>query len=262
MRLATFNILHGRSPADGRVDIDRFAESIQVIDADVLALQEVDRNQPRSHFIDLTAVAATAMGARSYRFAPALAGTPGSAWVPALGTEPAGTATYGNALLSRYPVDRWQTLRMTALPARVPMRQPGRKGITLMREEPRVALLGRVDTPMGPVTAVAAHLAFVLGWSRVQLRRLVRQVADLPDPLVLMGDLNMTGEQASAISGHRSLGAAATFPAAHPVRQLDHVLLRGAAARVSTAHAVHLPVSDHRAFVVDIDDLEPLHGPP
>ncbi len=64
VRLATFNVLHGRSPRDGRVDLDRFASVVRALDADVLALQEVDRDQPRSHGADLTAVAAEAMGAR------------------------------------------------------------------------------------------------------------------------------------------------------------------------------------------------------
>ena len=63
MRLVTFNILHGRSPADGRVDIDRFAAAVASLDADVLALQEVDRLQERSEYADFTAVAAEAMGA-------------------------------------------------------------------------------------------------------------------------------------------------------------------------------------------------------
>ena len=77
MRLATFNILHGRSVSDGVVDLDRLRGAIRSLDADILALQEVDRDQPRSHLADLTAVAAEAMGAVSHRFAAALSGTPG-----------------------------------------------------------------------------------------------------------------------------------------------------------------------------------------
>ncbi|WP_414638374.1 endonuclease/exonuclease/phosphatase family protein, partial [Actinomycetospora sp.] len=48
MRLATWNVQHGRSHEDGRVDLDRFAAAVGELDADVLALQEVDRVQPRS----------------------------------------------------------------------------------------------------------------------------------------------------------------------------------------------------------------------
>ena len=83
MRLATFNILHGRNPADDRVDVDRFASAVKSLDADVLALQEVDREQPRSHHTDLTAVAAEAMGAVAHRFVAAIAGTPGATWMAA-----------------------------------------------------------------------------------------------------------------------------------------------------------------------------------
>ncbi|HRK46486.1 MAG TPA: endonuclease/exonuclease/phosphatase family protein, partial [Nocardioides sp.] len=88
MRVATFNILHGRSPADGVVDLERFAAAIASLDSDVLALQEVDRNQPRSQHADLTAVAAEAMGAAHYRFVAAMSGSPGAGWVPASGAEP------------------------------------------------------------------------------------------------------------------------------------------------------------------------------
>ena len=64
MRLATFNILSGRSPSAPEVDVDRFAAAVASLDADVLALQEVDRRQPRSGYVDLAEVAATASGRR------------------------------------------------------------------------------------------------------------------------------------------------------------------------------------------------------
>ena len=104
MRIATFNILHGRTPADDVVDVDRLAAAVRELDADVLALQEVDRDQPRSRNADLTAVAAEAMGAVEHRFVAALSGTPGATWSAATGEEQPGSAGYGIALLSRLPV--------------------------------------------------------------------------------------------------------------------------------------------------------------
>ena len=112
IRMATFNILHGRSVHDGAVELDRFAESVRRLDADVLALQEVDCDQPRSAMADLTAVAAEAMGAVTHRFVAAIAGTPGATWMAATGREQPGTAAYGIALLSRYPVRSWQVVRL------------------------------------------------------------------------------------------------------------------------------------------------------
>jgi endonuclease/exonuclease/phosphatase family metal-dependent hydrolase len=84
MRIATFNILSGRSPGDDRVDEVRFAEAVRALDADVLGLQEVDRNQPRSQHADLTAIAAEAMGAVAHRFVAALHGVP-AMWTPSTG---------------------------------------------------------------------------------------------------------------------------------------------------------------------------------
>ena len=77
MRVGTFNVFSGRT-VDGTWDETRFRKAIASLDADILALQEVDLGQPRSGGADLTALAAEAMGALGVRFVPALAGTPAS----------------------------------------------------------------------------------------------------------------------------------------------------------------------------------------
>jgi hypothetical protein len=87
LRVATFNLLHGQpmdpagrplpapldSPADAAAPL---AAAVGALDADVLALQEVDRYQERSGLVDQAAVAAAALGARDYRFAAAVVGRP------------------------------------------------------------------------------------------------------------------------------------------------------------------------------------------
>jgi endonuclease/exonuclease/phosphatase family metal-dependent hydrolase len=252
MRLATFNILHGRSPADGQVDLVRFAHAVRDLDADVLALQEVDRDQPRSRLADLTAVAAEAMGAQSHRFLAALAGTPGSTWLAATGDEQPGTATYGVALLSRYPATSWQTVQLPPLRARFPMWSRGAGRVIVVHEEPRVAVVGRFVTPLGEITCACTHLSFVPGWNALQLLRLRRALAGHPEPVVLMGDLNMSGRRPAWLTGYRCLARLPTFPAEAPARQLDHLLLRGTLPPVRTARAPEPPLSDHRPLVVEI----------
>jgi endonuclease/exonuclease/phosphatase family metal-dependent hydrolase len=253
VRLATFNILHGRSLTDDRVDVDRFASAVKTLDADVLALQEVDRLQPRSHHADLTAVAAEAMGAVAHRFVAAIAGTPGATWMAATGREQPGTAEYGIALLSRYPVRNWQVIRLPAIPFRFPMWLPGPRKVIVVDEEPRAAVVGVVETPHGELTVVNTHLSFVPGWNRVQLRRLRRDLTAFPGPLVLMGDLNMTPPTPAKVTGWRPLASGLTFPLDQPDRQLDHVLLRGELGPVTGTSVPALPLSDHRALTVDVE---------
>src|SRR3954454_5109186 len=116
MRLVSFNLLHGMSLSDGGVDRQRICSVVAALDADVLALQEVDRDQSRSGGLDLTALAADALGAADSRFAPALIGTPGFDWRPAEDDEPVRTAAYVIGLVSRVPVERWATIHLGASP--------------------------------------------------------------------------------------------------------------------------------------------------
>src|ERR1700749_4688537 len=137
MRMATFNILHGRSVDAEDVDVDRLAECVRRLDADVLALQEGDFGQPRSAMADLTAVAAEAMGAVSHRFVAAISGTPGATWMAATGEEQPGTASYGIALLSRFEALTWQVLRLPRIPVKFPMGLPRPARLQMINEEPR-----------------------------------------------------------------------------------------------------------------------------
>jgi endonuclease/exonuclease/phosphatase family metal-dependent hydrolase len=250
VRIATFNILHGRSLDDGRVDVDRLAAAVKSLDADVLGLQEVDRDQPRSFGADLTAVAADAMGAPEHQFVAALHGTPGGTWMAATGEEQPGSATYGIALLSRYPVVSWRVVRLPVLRATVPLWSTLTNRPFLARDEPRVAIAAVLDGPHGEFTVCNTHLSFIPGWNAKQLRHLVGSLAGTREPLVLLGDLNMEQRQAARVSGLRPIGSADTFPAARPRRQIDHVLVRGGLRATGAAEAVPVPLSDHRALVV------------
>jgi len=250
VRLATFNVLHGRAPGDDRVDLDRFAAAIATLDADVLALQEVDHAQPRSGSADMTAVAAEAGAYPWARFVPALRGEPGT-WRPATVGGADGGPAYGVALLSRLPVLSERTVHLPALRVPVPVVFSGRRRVEVVHDEPRVAAVARLAAEHGALTVASTHLSFLAGWNRVQLRRLVRGLADEPR-LVVAGDLNLAPDQVVRASRLRPLAAGATFPASHPVRQIDHVLARGAVTG-SGARVWDLPLSDHRALSVELD---------
>jgi endonuclease/exonuclease/phosphatase family metal-dependent hydrolase len=262
VRVGTFNVMHGASLGDGRVDPDRFHAAVADLHCEVLAMQEVDLDQPRSGRVDLTAVAADALGspADCWRFEPALYGTPGERIRPATGPRRSGEPAYGIALLSRLPVRTWTVLPLGRAPVRslVAVRGPGgRVRPTLLDDEPRVAVAAVVAAPGGPLTVVNTHLSFVPGWNAWQLRRLVGGLARLPGPALLVGDLNLPGPLPAALTGWRRLAATATYPAPAPRLQLDHVLGRMAGrgmppSTVTAVEARRTAVSDHLALLVDL----------
>lgn len=238
MRVASFNILHGRTTTDGVVDPERLREAVRRLDPDVLGLQEVDRSAARSHHLDLTAVAAEAMGAVDARFVPALTGTPGEGWHPASSDDAsADTPAYGVSLLSRVAVKKWMSVRLPALPVLRP------------RDEPRVA----VGAVLDGVTVLTTHLSFLPPSNRVQLARLLWALRHAPGPQLLTGDLNVDGPLPLALRRWTPLVEALTFPADAPRVQLDHVLARRFTPHVRSVEVLELPLSDHRAVVVDLD---------
>ncbi|GAA0527911.1 endonuclease/exonuclease/phosphatase family protein [Paractinoplanes ferrugineus] len=254
MRLATFNLLHGRSLSDGTVHADRVHAAIAELDADILGLQEVDRAQPRSGLLDLTAIAADALGAPTHRFAAAIVGTPGETWQPWRNDDDNQHPLYGIALVSRYPVRQWQITTLPAAPIRSPVYTGD--GIRLLKDEPRVLLAAVLDTPAGPVTVATTHLSFVPGWNLRQLRHAVRALRNLPGPRLLLGDLNMPTGPVRAATGWRPLGKAPTYPSFGPRAQLDHILADprgydlGRVVQVSTPRPT---VSDHLPLIVQLD---------
>ena len=253
MRLATFNLLNGTSVHDGRVDAGRLRDAVTALRADVLGLQEVDRGQSRSSGRDLTAEVADAMGTAHWRFVPALVGTPGGQWRAATDDDDATTdAHYGVGLVSRWPVLSWHVVRLAAAPVRSPVVLPGSRQLVWLQDEPRVGLAAVVDGPAGPMTVATTHLSFVPVWNGVQLRRLTAALAELPGPRVLLGDLNMPGPVPRALTRWRPLARVATYPAWEPRLQLDHVLASGRLPAVTAVETPALPLSDHRALLVEL----------
>lgn len=257
-RLTTWNVFHGRSPDDGRVDGGRLAAAVASLGTDVLALQEVDRGQERSAGLDVTAVAAEAMGAAHWRFVPTVIGSPGFSWRAATEEDAdARSDAYGVALVSRFPVDSWHVLRLPPAPfVRLPIPVPGAGFALWLRDEPRAVLAARVGTPAGPLTVASAHLSFVPGANVVQLRRAVAWLRTFPGPTVLLGDLNLPPVVAGRASGLDVLARAVTYPAPRPRLQLDHVLGDGRLPRVRRSGVRRMAVSDHLALSVDVENRQ------
>jgi endonuclease/exonuclease/phosphatase family metal-dependent hydrolase len=263
LRLVSFNACSGRSMDDGVADTGRLAAAVAATGADVVALQEVDRFQPRSGGADQAAEVAKALGGAAFRYLGLVHGTPGEpGWLPAPDAHPAsghdtddglGDPTYGIALMTTRPVESWHVLRLKPARGRFPIPVPSRPPrILWIPDEPRAVVAAVLESPR--MTVAATHLSFAPGANVRQLRAVKHWLATLPGPHVLLGDLNLPGGLPARLTRWTPLVTGATFPSPGPRVQLDHVLAHGLPEGATVRGRVErLAVSDHCAAVADVD---------
>jgi endonuclease/exonuclease/phosphatase family metal-dependent hydrolase len=252
LRFGTFNLLYGCSVETGVADEGDLRPAAAALDADVLGLQEVDRSQPRSGKVDQAAVVADELNAPWWRFVPMLAGTPPT-WAHAESLDDSADSAHGVALVSRLRVLHWDVRRFPPASVSLPLRVTGRRGLTRVPDQPRVALAAVVIGPDGPFTVATAHLSFVPGWNARQLRAITHWLATMPPPRVLAGDLNLPGRVPGSLTGWVDLARAPTYPSWRPRVQWDHILASGIGlGSVRAATSMQLNISDHCALVVDL----------
>lgn len=216
MRVVTWNVRHGR-PRRGFTSNHKLAAAIASFDADVVAVQEVDRTVIRSWFVDQPALAARAAAATSSQYAAA--------------RRVGITGTDGVALC----------LRTTATFRTLPL--PHRWG------QGRVALIA--DAPCG--TIVTTHLQNQADDARRQLGWLLDELTPVTRPCVLLGDLNLRPDDVSelfAAAGFELAGGGPTEPANDPHQRIDHVAVAGFT--IDATVVGDAPVSDHRPLIVEI----------
>jgi endonuclease/exonuclease/phosphatase family metal-dependent hydrolase len=230
MRLGTFNIKNGLC-ADGSCDPEILVGACRGLNADVLALQEVDREAPRSLRADQTALVAERCQLTGL-FAPARRLRDGG--------------EYGNALLAAGEIS---DVEQVSLPV-----EPGR--------EARAAVVAHVDVDSTPLSVAATHLqnrrgrapgtADETGEQLEQLAVVLDALARRPRPRVLLGDLNVLPEVAEPVltdAGYEVADSEATIHVRAPKVRLDYVAVDGLS--ILANEVIDTDVSDHRALVVE-----------
>ncbi len=205
LRVLSYNIHHGEG-MDGRVDLERIAEVIRRSEADLVALQEVDRGVKRTDRVDQPA---------------RLAELTGMHVVFERNIEHEG-GDYGNAVLSRMPVERHQNHFL-------PQSRPG---------EQRGLLEVHVTVDNEPLVFYATHFDYRPSdeermASVTMLKEKMEPHAGLP--IIVAGDLNDTPDSRVLVAATAFLldtceddsGAALTFPADAPEKRIDYILTNG-----------------------------------
>ncbi len=213
----TYNIRHGAGPlTQGRVDLERLVAVIRKHDADIVALNEVYGRGLGLGFENQVREIARMSGYPYYRFARAFLRI---------------NHSYGNALLSKYPFESSETIRM-------------RRG---WHHEPRSILRATFrldglwgassttcDAPERPatLTVLATHLGLGVEERRESISLLARLVEESDGPCVLMGDLNVEpSDEVLAPLLERLQDVAqvvgvtkSSFPTHAPKHKIDYIL--------------------------------------
>ncbi|MET9709982.1 endonuclease/exonuclease/phosphatase family protein [Nocardiopsis alba] len=227
LRVAAYNVRMGFG-MDGRLSTAEQAETLRALEADVIALGEVDRGWLLNGGHDHLSALAEHLGMTAY-------------WGPADGPF------WGDALLTNLPVTR---LRGHTLP------ESGPTGAQALE-----ATLTWRDTE---VTVIATHLQpegydLVDPSSRAQLSALMEIAENAHGrgtPVVVAGDLNLEPEDLPlGETLHDAFADARPFPtmvaAARSEQQIDHILVTDDW-RPSDPAAPDVPHSDHRPIAITL----------
>ncbi len=232
MRLLSWNIHKGIGGRDRRYRIERIVEAIEAENPDLVCLQEVDRLVRRSSHDDQPRLLA-----RRFLFHAAFQSN-----------VTVGGGTYGNLVLSRYPVASRHRL-----------------SLRLGTKKPRGAQLLLVESPEGPLHLVHTHLGLGEGERRWQVDRLLRHPlfrSGAEHPTLIVGDFNDWRDALHsgtlAAEGFRQVtsppSSFRSFPAWLPLGSLDKAFTRGGV-EVRKARVVRTRLtrdaSDHLPLVVD-----------
>jgi endonuclease/exonuclease/phosphatase family metal-dependent hydrolase len=236
LRVLSYNIHKCIGGVDRRYEPERTAEVIRNLHADVLLLQEVDHDAPRSNRDRQADVLGDLVGMR-YR-----------SWFPNVDVR--GGGCYGNAILSRYPIVETSNIDLSI---RFKKKRSALHGVIRVRHD-------EIDRT---VHVYNMHLGLARFERRIQLRKFLDshpfQTLHHETPVVVGGDLNdVYGGLAELLrpAGFRGIERRPlTFPAWGPVRALDAIFVRGGMdflklSRCETDLARR--ASDHRPLIADV----------
>jgi endonuclease/exonuclease/phosphatase family metal-dependent hydrolase len=206
LRALTYNIHHGEG-LDGQLDLIRIAQSIKDSNADLVALQEVDRGADRTGRRDLLNEIAYHTGL-----------------TPLFGKNiPLQGGDYGNAILSRYPIRQSSNLLYRAVDG----------------GEQRGLLQAVVDVDDHPVVFCSTHLDHRAddATRRACIPEILKVAGSHQGvPFILAGDFNdQPGSRFDVeMNSHfkdawrlAGVSGGGTYPTNHPDRRIDFIWIHG-----------------------------------
>lgn len=237
LKVMSFNTLHCEDWKNEKIDLDLFAKAITESGADIIGLQEV-RGKGTDPAYDAQAKILSEKTGYYYYFAKAF--------------DVGGENPYGNAILSKYPIRKAETIK---IPDIWTVKFKG-------RHEPRCVLKAEIEIPgmksVGGLTVMVAHFGLNVGEAQDAVQTVLLNRED--ERCVLMGDFNITPDDAALTPIREAMNDAAdlfteellSWPADTPDRKIDYIFC-SRDIKILSADIPDKIVSDHRMHTADIE---------
>lgn len=231
VRVLCYNIHHGEG-LDGKLDLERIARLIIEQKADIVALQEVDRQMERTQKRDLPAELAKLTGLTAH-FERNLAIQGGE---------------YGNAVLTRFPIKRAKNTHLPVVNA------GEQRGVLQLVLDVRGREVLFMNTHLDHRRDEAEKL---LGAD--ELVKIVRAAGDMP--VILCGDFNTvpTSQTYAKIKAVLTdswevvgRGDGFTIPVLKPARRIDYIWVSRLTVEPLKMEVLHSEASDHLPIVAEL----------
>ncbi|MBO1003992.1 endonuclease/exonuclease/phosphatase family protein [Pseudogracilibacillus auburnensis] len=234
MKIVSFNIHHGEG-LDEVLSLERVAKVAKETEADIFALQEVDRFfGDRSNHEDQPKKLSERLGLH-YAYGPNLV-------LPQEGK--ADNSEYGNATLSKYPIIESENILLTSFDS-----------------EPRGVLRICINSGETKLNIFNTHLSLEKDIKLVQVKELARIMSRFSGPKILLGDFNSPpeGEEIKRLvdstgfldcfKGSENIY---TYPADDPNEKLDYVFVSPEMI-IEDQKIIKSDASDHLPIMVKLE---------
>lgn len=232
MKIMSFNTQHCESYTEGKIDFELMAKAIQECGADIIGLNEMRGAGEIADFTDQTEALSALTGMKHSYFANAID----------VGGK---NAPYGNAILSKYPIERAETIIVPDPTFKL----EGRRNY-----ETRCLLKAVLSCK---ITVMVIHFGLNPDEQENAVRTVMENLED--ERCILMGDFNVTPDNSILDPIRAKMVDAAdlfkeaklSFPSDKPTRKIDYIFTTPDL-ELLDADIPAIVASDHRPHIAEI----------
>lgn len=229
MKIMSFNTQHCLNFLEQRIDYDIMADAIKKCSADIVGLNEMRSDDTNVRYDRQAQILSELTGMKYHYFAKAINVSDNEA-----------SYAYGNAMISKYPIVKAQTIRIPDVEGK--------------RYESRCLLKAWLE---GGITVLVTHFGLTDAEQKNAVETVIENLEN--DKCILMGDFNAIPEAEVLNPIRKRMKDTAqcfdrellSFPSDKPDRKIDYIFVSHDIEVVS-ADIPSIIASDHRPHIADV----------